>query len=169
MYWNLIRKSSGFVPFGANLTHFGAKHTIPGFNWVNIFIWVCTSLSDLGLNRVRLVPNWTNPVSQNVLKCNLKSEANLTYFGPKSVIPDPYITSTCEMYVNNKNEMRCFIFLWWMQINKELLYFPSWSRCYPIYHPKYFEIFTDTTSLSCYLMTFKFCLIYLASHCVCFE
>ena len=29
MYWNLIWKSPGFVPFGANLTHFGAKPTIP--------------------------------------------------------------------------------------------------------------------------------------------
>ena len=28
MHWNLIWKSSGFVPFGANLTHFGAKPTI---------------------------------------------------------------------------------------------------------------------------------------------
>ena len=25
MYWNLIWKSPGFVPFGANLTHFGSK------------------------------------------------------------------------------------------------------------------------------------------------
>ena len=30
MHWNLIWKSPGFVPFGANLTHFGAKSTIPG-------------------------------------------------------------------------------------------------------------------------------------------
>ena len=29
MHWNLIWKSPGFVPFGANLTHFGAKLTIP--------------------------------------------------------------------------------------------------------------------------------------------
>ena len=29
MYWNLIWKFPGFVPFGANLTHFGAKPTIP--------------------------------------------------------------------------------------------------------------------------------------------
>ena len=29
MYWNLIWKSPGFVPFWANLTHFGAKSTIP--------------------------------------------------------------------------------------------------------------------------------------------
>ena len=28
MHWNLILKSPGFVPFGANLTHFGAKPTI---------------------------------------------------------------------------------------------------------------------------------------------
>ena len=28
MYWNLTWKSPGFVPFGANLTHFGAKPTI---------------------------------------------------------------------------------------------------------------------------------------------
>ena len=32
MYWNLICKSPGFVPFGANLTHFGAKPTIPGYH-----------------------------------------------------------------------------------------------------------------------------------------
>ena len=30
MHWNLIWKSHGFVPYGANLTHFGAKPTIPG-------------------------------------------------------------------------------------------------------------------------------------------
>ena len=29
MHWNLIWKSPGFVPFGANLTHFGVKPTIP--------------------------------------------------------------------------------------------------------------------------------------------
>ena len=29
MHWNLIWKSPGFVPFGANLTHFEAKPTIP--------------------------------------------------------------------------------------------------------------------------------------------
>ena len=29
MHWNLIWKSSTFVPFGANLTHFAAKPTIP--------------------------------------------------------------------------------------------------------------------------------------------
>ena len=29
MYWNLIWKSPGFVSFGANLTNFGAKPTIP--------------------------------------------------------------------------------------------------------------------------------------------
>ena len=29
MHWNLIWKSPGMVPFGANLSHFGAKHTIP--------------------------------------------------------------------------------------------------------------------------------------------
>ena len=29
MHWNLIWKSPGYVPFGANLTHFGAKPTIP--------------------------------------------------------------------------------------------------------------------------------------------
>ena len=29
MHWNLIWKSPGFVPFGDNLTHFGAKPTIP--------------------------------------------------------------------------------------------------------------------------------------------
>ena len=36
MYWNLIWKSPGFVPFGANLTHFGAKPTIPGKHAVGI-------------------------------------------------------------------------------------------------------------------------------------
>ena len=30
IHWNLIWKSPGFVPFVANLTHFGAKPTIPG-------------------------------------------------------------------------------------------------------------------------------------------
>ena len=30
MNWNLIRKSLRFVPFGANLTHFGIKFSIPG-------------------------------------------------------------------------------------------------------------------------------------------
>ena len=29
IYWNLTWKSPGFVPFGANLTHFEAKPTIP--------------------------------------------------------------------------------------------------------------------------------------------
>ena len=29
MYWNLIWKSPGFVPFGANLTHFGSKSGHP--------------------------------------------------------------------------------------------------------------------------------------------
>ena len=29
IHWNLIWKSPGFVPFGANLTHFGGKPTIP--------------------------------------------------------------------------------------------------------------------------------------------
>ena len=29
LHWNLIWKSPGFVPFGANLTRFGAKPTIP--------------------------------------------------------------------------------------------------------------------------------------------
>ena len=29
MHWNLIWKRPGLVPFGANLTHFGAKPTIP--------------------------------------------------------------------------------------------------------------------------------------------
>ena len=29
MYWNLIWKSHGFVPFGANLTHFGHKSDCP--------------------------------------------------------------------------------------------------------------------------------------------
>ena len=40
MLWNLIRKGPGFVPFGANLTHFGAKPTIPnttagGKSWLS--------------------------------------------------------------------------------------------------------------------------------------
>ena len=30
MYWNLIWKSPGFVPFGANMTNFGGKPTILG-------------------------------------------------------------------------------------------------------------------------------------------
>ena len=30
MYWNLIWKSPGFVPFGANLTHFASKFGHPG-------------------------------------------------------------------------------------------------------------------------------------------
>ena len=39
MYWNLIWKSLGFVPFGANLTHFGGKPIIPGVHsWVE-FKW----------------------------------------------------------------------------------------------------------------------------------
>ena len=35
MYWILIWKSSGFVPFGANLIHFGPKsgHRVPGRTW----------------------------------------------------------------------------------------------------------------------------------------
>ena len=32
MHWNLIWKSPGFVPFGAKLTHFVAKPTIPVFS-----------------------------------------------------------------------------------------------------------------------------------------
>ena len=32
MYWNLIWKSSGFVPFGANLAYFGAKPDIPSLS-----------------------------------------------------------------------------------------------------------------------------------------
>ena len=40
MHWNLIWKSPGFVPFGANLTHFGAKPTIPGL-CVNSFKCRC--------------------------------------------------------------------------------------------------------------------------------
>ena len=33
MHWNLIWKSPRFVPFGANLTHFGVKLTIPESRW----------------------------------------------------------------------------------------------------------------------------------------
>ena len=34
MHWNLIWKSPGIVPFGANLTHFGAKPTIPSVGMI---------------------------------------------------------------------------------------------------------------------------------------
>ena len=38
MYWNLIWKIPGFVPFGANLTRFGAKPTIPA-NQYHVFLF----------------------------------------------------------------------------------------------------------------------------------
>ena len=42
-YWNLIWKSPGFVPFGANLTHFGPKCDISAdalcWLWVTLLVW----------------------------------------------------------------------------------------------------------------------------------
>ena len=60
MYWNLIWKRPGFVPFGAKLTHFGAKPTICA-EWVLIcYRYHNYPRCQIVTNWVRLAPNGTN-------------------------------------------------------------------------------------------------------------
>ena len=48
MFWNLIWKSPGFIPFGAFLTHFEAKPTIPAVDKSAVWdVWVM-GCSDVG-------------------------------------------------------------------------------------------------------------------------
>ena len=65
MYWTLIWKSPGFVPFEANLTHFGSKSGHPVLLECLYKLRVCwlsgTGMSDLDPNWVRLASNGTNP------------------------------------------------------------------------------------------------------------
>ena len=51
MYWNLIWKSPGFVPLWANLTHFGAKPTIP----VYALLLVSCSFYSISLTRIHCI------------------------------------------------------------------------------------------------------------------
>ena len=59
MHWNMIWKSLGFVPFGANLTHFGAK----GAKCTEIWSEKAPDLSHLGPIWPTLEPNLPSLVS----------------------------------------------------------------------------------------------------------
>ena len=53
MHWNLIWKPPGFVPFGANLTHFVAKPSTPGVRLaVSMDVSSCTHAIQHGLARL---------------------------------------------------------------------------------------------------------------------
>ena len=52
--WNLIWKSPGFVPFGANQTHFGGKPSIP--DWSLPLAYIC--FNDRSANLSHCTTNW---------------------------------------------------------------------------------------------------------------
>ena len=54
MHWNLIWKSPGFVPFGANLTHFGAKPTIPVLIYWAVMSGITQNWETWPLNRTNV-------------------------------------------------------------------------------------------------------------------
>ena len=67
MHWNLIWKIPGFVPFGANLTHFGAKPTIPEVNWYICLECGCMCTGGQG------GMTWCN-ISRDVTWCNMSRD-----------------------------------------------------------------------------------------------
>ena len=43
-----LKKNPGFVPFGANLTHFGAKPTTPEYEYVLLSLWEFVKCTEQG-------------------------------------------------------------------------------------------------------------------------
>ena len=71
MYWNLIWKSPGFVPFGANLTHFVPKSYYSDFH-VLLFSYFC----------IYLIVNSLAPMNR------IEYRMTFTYMYTKTNIPD---------------------------------------------------------------------------------
>ena len=55
MHWNVIWKSPGCVPFGANLTHFGAKPTI-----LDSDLYLCVLAGEEISQDALVTSHWTN-------------------------------------------------------------------------------------------------------------
>ena len=110
IHWNLIWKSPGFVPFGANLTNFRAKPTIPGIQRTR-YTWVYYNIAAEFEDRV---DTWPTTVLEEfavyfLQSCSISIPgwSYIRYCGDLLVVPQFTLASRCTVCECETFALRC--------------------------------------------------------------